>query len=105
MFATCLFLVHDATGRGQHEETKLTRWQQITRIIFDLMDFDIETWRNNTALVQSSGKINNNFAGTMIVDNFEFTDITYILWNKNKTIVSISQEGGTEIRDRIAEKE
>lgn len=55
---------------------ELTRWQQIVGPFLNVVDWNIEAWRDNTAFVEAAGQVDDNFAGTMVVDDFEFTNVT-----------------------------
>ena len=69
-------MVHD-TGRGsQDDETELSGWQQVVSPSLDVVDLDVESWRNDTTLVQSTGQLHNNLSRSVVVDVFEFTDVT-----------------------------
>ena len=56
----------------------LSRWKQIRRPLFNLVDGDIESWRNDSALVQASRQINDDLAGSVIVDAFELSNVTVL---------------------------
>jgi hypothetical protein len=77
LFATGFFVVHDTSRGGQDDETELTRWQQVVDPCFDIFLFHVESWRNNTAFVQTTNQLDNNLSGTMIINDFKFTNISY----------------------------
>ncbi len=37
---------------------------------------NVESWGDNTALIKSSSEFNNDLVGSMVIDNFEFTDVS-----------------------------
>lgn len=41
----------------------------------DLGDLDVEAWGDYTSLVQTSIELDDDFAGTMVIDDLKFTDI------------------------------
>ena len=69
-------MVHD-TGRGsKDEETKLTGWKQVVDPGFNIFLLDVEARRNDTSLVDATNELDYNLAGSVIIDNFEFSNIT-----------------------------
>ena len=68
-------MVKNAIGGGQNDKAELTRRQKVVHPSFDVDKWNIEAWRNGTSLVKAAKKVYNDFAGTMVVDDFEFADI------------------------------
>ena len=54
---------------------KLTRGKQICRPLLDISNWYIKSRRDNTALVQSARQVDNDFARSMVVDDFEFANV------------------------------
>lgn len=79
VLATSFFVVHDSVGGGQNEETELTRGQQVTNPLFHGVELDIKTGRNDTTLVQTTVKLNNDFTSAMVINDFEFVNVTVFL--------------------------
>lgn len=59
----------------QNDDAESSSRQQQIDPALNLRDLDIESGRNDTGLVQPSIQLDDNFAGTVIIDNFEFTDV------------------------------
>lgn len=100
MFSSGLLVVHDSTAGGQHDVTKtckqinrisktnkipitenspeLTGRQQIVGPLFNVVDRHIETGRNDSAFVQATGQIDDNLAGSMIVDDLELANVSML---------------------------
>lgn len=55
----------------------MTRWKQLGDPLLNILQLDVESWRDDTTLVQSTVKLNDNLAGSVVVNFFEFTDVTY----------------------------
>ena len=72
-------VVHDTIGGSEDELSKLTRREQIGSELLDLINGDIKSWRNDTALVQTSKKIEDNLAGSMVVDNLKLSNVSVLL--------------------------
>jgi hypothetical protein len=56
----------EATGRKEQVDPRL-----------DLVHLDVETWRDDPRLVESTIQLNNDLSGTMVVDYLKFTDVAY----------------------------
>lgn len=72
-------MVHDTVRGGQDEETELTRGQQVTDPLFHGIELDVETGRNDTTLVQTTVELDNNLSSAMVIDDFEFINVTVLL--------------------------
>lgn len=76
----CNGRLDDATNIvfGMLDLPKLTGRQQIVGPLLNIVDWHVEAWWDDTALVKTTGQIDNDFAGTVIVDNFEFADVAVL---------------------------
>ena len=73
-----LLVVHD-TGRGGHDdETERTSGQQLLNPVLNLTQVDVVSWRDDTALVNSAVELNNNLAGSVVVNLLELSDVTCV---------------------------
>lgn len=100
MFATGFFVIHDTCAGGQHDVAKmeefklkkiyelfhrnlpeLTGWEQSVSPFLDVEDWNIEAGTDDTGLVKSAGEIDDDLSCTMIVNNFEFTDVAVLHHN------------------------
>ena len=84
MLSSSFFVVHDTSRCGQDNQTELSSRQQVVGPSLDISDFDVESWGNDTTLVQSTGKLNDNLSGSVVVDVFELTDVTVLLHHTQK---------------------
>ena len=82
MFNTCqtnhLFVIHDAERSGHHDVSELTRRKQVVRPLLDGSKCQIESWRNNTALIKTADELNDNLAAAMVIDDLEFANISWL---------------------------
>jgi hypothetical protein len=69
---------HTLVG-GEDDESELSGWEDLSNEVLELLDWESESWGDNTALVESSVKINNNLSGSSIIDDLEVTDVTLLL--------------------------
>lgn len=74
-----LLVVHNTSRSGQNNQTELSSRQQVVGPSLDISDFDVESWGNDTTLVQSTGELNDNLSGSVVVDVFELTNVTVLL--------------------------
>lgn len=49
-----LFVIDDAIRSGQDDEAELTRWEEIGSPFVNLVDANVETGRDDAALVQAT---------------------------------------------------
>lgn len=72
-------MVHDTCGGGHDNVTELSCWQQVVGPSVDVVDLDVESWLDDTTLVQSTVQLDDDLTGSVVVDVFEFTDVTVLL--------------------------
>mmetsp|Transcript_11885 Transcript_11885/g.25326 ORF Transcript_11885/g.25326 Transcript_11885/m.25326 type:complete len:150 (+) Transcript_11885:155-604(+) len=70
---------HNPVGGGQNDLTELTTRQEVNDPLFDFLHIDIESWGDDTAFVEASVELDDNLLGTVIVDDFEFANISVLL--------------------------
>ena len=73
------FVVHNTSRGGQNDVTKLSGWQQVFSPLFNVSNLDVESWGNDTTLVQSTVQLDNDLTGSVVVDVFEFTNVAVLL--------------------------
>lgn len=57
---------------------ELTRRQQIVGPALDIVQFDIEAWRDDAGLVETTGQVDYNLAAAMIIHDLELADVTVL---------------------------
>ena len=57
--------------------TELTAGKEVVAPHFNFVKLDIEAGRDATALVKTTNKIDNNLTRAVIIDNGDFTNVTY----------------------------
>jgi hypothetical protein len=68
---------HD-TLRGSNENvSELTTGQQINGPLLEFTVFNIKARGDDTTLIKTSGQFNDNLASSVIVNNFEFTNVSW----------------------------
>ena len=78
MLSSSLFVIHDSSRCGHDNITKLSGGQKIVGPLFDFFDTNVKSGGNNSNFVESAGQIDNNFASTMVIHNFEFADVAML---------------------------
>ena len=71
---------HDAIRGGEDQVTELSRGQQIHDPFLDFIVCDIEAGANHSALVEAAVQLHHNLVCAVVVDNFEFPNVTYTEW-------------------------
>lgn len=75
--------VQSCTGRPSTlfikltDEANVTGRQQVVDPLFEFGNFDVEAGRDDTALVEATVQLDNNLSGSVVIDKFEFTNVTY----------------------------
>merc|ERR1711982_232176 len=78
VFSPRFLVIHDTRRRRHHDETELTGWEEIGGPLLDLVDGNVESRGNDAALIQATSKIDDDFAGSVVVDAFEFSDVSVL---------------------------
>jgi hypothetical protein len=68
-------VVEDTRRRGENDNTKTTSGEEQVDPRLDLGVLDIETRRDDAAFIQSSVELDDYFTRTVVVDDFEFTNV------------------------------
>ena len=57
---------------------ELTRWKEIVSPFFDVGDSNVEPGRDDAALVETSGQVDDDLAASVVVDNLELADVAVL---------------------------
>jgi hypothetical protein len=79
VLASGLLVVHDAVRGGQDEVTELTRGQNVRGELLDVVEADVESGGDDAALVEATDQVNDDLAGSVIIDDLEFTNVAVLL--------------------------
>lgn len=72
-----LLVVHD-TGRGSEDNVaELTRWQELDNPLLEVRELDVVAWRDDTSLVETTGKLDHDLAVAVVIDLFELSNVAY----------------------------
>jgi len=67
---------HRGVIRYQDNDAKTTGWEEQVNPGLNLSDLDVEPGRNDASFIETAVQLNDNLAGTVVVNDFEFTDVT-----------------------------
>ena len=79
MVLSGLVVVHDSLVGGKDDESELSGWEDSWNELLEVLELEVESWGNDTALVQSSVKFNDDLSGSGIIDDFKVADVTMLL--------------------------
>ena len=79
MVLSGLDVVHDTLVGGQNDVSKLSGWEDLVNELFEILQFQVESWGDDTGLVESSVQVNNNLSGSLVVNDFEVADVAVSL--------------------------
>ena len=92
-----LLVIHDPTGRCEDDEPELSAGQQIVGPLFDVVDGNIKTRRDNTTLVESSRQIDHNLPGSVIVNHLELSDVAVLHHDGQEPHDDLNERGVTRL--------
>jgi hypothetical protein len=100
LLASGLFMCHNSVGGRKDNVPELPGWQQVDDPFLNFSILHIETRTNDTALVEAASQLNDNLVRTVVIDNFEFPNISWCVAKRGiKTRQSSESRlsNGTEI--------
>ena len=55
----------------------MTGRQKVDNPLFNFTYFYVETWGDDSTLIYASNKLNNDLVGTVVVNNFKFSNVAF----------------------------
>ena len=74
-----LNVVDNTLVGGEDDESELSGWEDLINKLLEVLELEVESWGDDTALVKSSVEVDDDLAGSGIVNNLELVDITVLL--------------------------
>ena len=74
-----LDVVDDTLVGGQHDVAELSGWQDLVNELLEVLELEVESWGDDTALVKSTVEVDDDLAGSGIVNDLELVDVTVLL--------------------------
>ena len=72
-------VVHDSLVGGQDDVAELSGGEEMVHELLEVLDLEVEPGGDNSALVESSVKVNDDLATSLIVNDLELIDISMLL--------------------------
>ncbi len=69
-------MIHNTESGGQHNVSETTAGQHVLNPLLHILHRYIETWGNNTSLVQATNELHNDLAIAVIIKNLKLTKIS-----------------------------
>ena len=79
LLSSGFFVIKNTLVGGEDDVSELSWWKNLGEELFEVLELEIESWWDDTALVQSSVEVNNDFAVSGIIDDLEFVDVSMLL--------------------------
>jgi hypothetical protein len=79
MVLSGLVVIHDTLVGSQDNVTELSGWEDLVDELLEVLELEVESWGDDTALVKSSVEVNDDLSGSTIIDDLEFVDVTVLL--------------------------
>ena len=79
------FVVHDTVGSGNNQETELSGGKDVVAPLFVIVELKVESGGDDTAFIDSAQEFNDDLAASVVIDDFEFTDVTVLLHNSEES--------------------
>jgi hypothetical protein len=74
-------MIHNSISSGKDDVAKLSRWEDLVAPVLNLVDWNVKSWRDDSALVNSSKELDDDFSGSVVIDDFEFSNVSFLLHN------------------------
>jgi len=72
-----LLVVHDTGTGSQDDVAELTRWQELDDPLLEVSELDVVAGGDDAGLVEAAVELDDDFAGAVVVDFFEFADVAF----------------------------
>lgn len=69
-------MIHDTKRSCEDKVSEETGREQVDDPVLDLIKLHIETRRDDTTLVQTTVQVDDDLARTVIINNFELSDVS-----------------------------
>ena len=79
VLGTSLVVVHDALVGGEDDDAELTGGEDSVGEVLELLEGEVETGRDDTALVKTAVQVDDDLAIAGVVDDLELVDVAVSL--------------------------
>ena len=84
-----LLVVHDAPGGGHYHVPELSGGKEVVGPLLNISDGHIEPGGDDAALVEAAGKVDNNLASSMVVNDLKLLKMVSLWDNFDSSILSM----------------
>ena len=84
MLGSGLLVVHDSLVSGEDGESELSGRKHLWDDGLELRERDVESRRDYSALVESSVEIDDDLSGSLVINDFEVTNVSVLLHNSKE---------------------
>lgn len=70
-------MVHDTSGGGKDNITKLTGRKQLNDPLFHIRKTDVVTGRDASSFIDAARELNDDLARAVVIDLFELANVAY----------------------------
>jgi len=81
VLASGLLVVHNTGRGGEDHVSELTRWQELDNPLLEIAETDVVAGGDNTSLVEAAVQLDDNLAGSVIINFLKFANISVLLHN------------------------
>ena len=82
--STGFIVGHDTVSSSHNNFTELTGRKKVYNPFLDITNAAVKAWGDNTTFVQATDEVNNDFSTTVIIYNFEVSDVSVLLHGLQK---------------------
>lgn len=79
MLGTSLVVIHDALVSGEDNNAELTGGKDSGGELLEILEGEIETGGDNTALVETTVQVDDDLASASVIDDLELVDVAVSL--------------------------
>jgi hypothetical protein len=79
VLASGLLVVHDTGRGGEDDVAELTGREQLDNPLLELGETDVVAGRDDSDLVEAAVELDNDLAGSMVIDLLELTNVTWVI--------------------------
>ena len=79
LLLTGFHVVHDADVGGQDDVSELTGWEDGRGEFLEVLDLEVKTGRDDSALVEAAVEVNNDLSSASIINDGEVVDVSVLL--------------------------
>ena len=94
MLGASLVVVHDTLVGGQNDNAELTGGKDGGGEVLEFLEGEVETGRDDTALVETTVEVHDDLAIASVIDDLELIDVAVLLHDLEELDEDLG--GGTE---------